>query len=249
MYGHIDRAERIRAGAISAAIIGVVGYALILGLAPRIIRAPVEALQLFDISVPPPPPPQEKTRPHEVRSSRPEGRAAPPNLRSEPTEVVAPKPVLPVPVPPPIVAAPIAGTGSAPRAGSADIVGPGTGAGGVGDGRGSGGAGDGTGGGGDGTAPRRRSGRLSDRDFPRAAMEAGESGTVSVSYVVWTDGSVRDCEIERSSGSRILDETTCRLIEQRFRFFPSRDARGRPVPAVILENHTWVLNVEPVRRR
>jgi periplasmic protein TonB len=248
MYGHINRADRTRAAAIAAGIMGVVGYALILGLAPQIVRAPDSALQLFEIGPEPPPPPEEKTQPHEVRSSRPEGRAAPPNLRSEPTEIVAPKPAIPVPVPPPVIAAPIAGTGNAPTAGSADIVGPGTGAGGVGDGRGSGGAGDGTGGGGD-SPPRRRSGQLSDRDYPEAAMEAGQSGTVSVRYLVWTDGTVRDCEIERSSGSRILDQTTCRLIEQRFRYWPSRDARGRPVPSYILENHTWVLNIEPVRRR
>jgi periplasmic protein TonB len=72
---------------------------------------------------------------------------------------------------------------------------------------------------------------------------------VEVSYLVWTDGSVRDCEIERSSGSRILDRATCDLITRRFRFWPSRDERGRPVPAVILESHSWVLDIEPVQRR
>lgn len=248
MYGQINPVERTRAAAIAGVVVGGLGYALVLGLAPHFVRTPDEApLQLFEVR--PPPPPQEETRPQEARSSAAEGRAAPPNLRAQPTEVVAPKPVIPVPVPPPLPAAPVAGVGSAPTAGSADIVGPGTGAGGVGDGRGSGGAGDGTGGGGDGIGPRRRSGRLSDADYPEAAMEAGQSGTVSVRYLVWTDGTVRECEIERSSGSRILDQATCRLIVQRFRYWPSRDGRGRPVPAYIIEDHSWVLNIEPVRRR
>ncbi|HVJ02223.1 MAG TPA: energy transducer TonB [Sphingomonas sp.] len=249
MYVRSTRAERTRAAAIAAGIMAVTGYALVAGLTVPITRLPTEALQLFQVLPEPPPPPREETKPHEVKSSKPEGRAAPPNLRSEPTEVVAPKPVIPPPVPPPVPAAPIAGTGSAPTAGSADIVGPGTGAGGVGTGRGSGGAGEGTGGGGDGSPPRRRSGRLSDADYPRAAFEVGASGTVGVRYLVWTDGRVRDCEIAQSSGNRALDETTCRLIMQRFRYWPSLDARGRPVPALVLEYHTWVINEEPVVRR
>ncbi|MBO9623775.1 MAG: TonB family protein [Sphingomonas sp.] len=227
----------------------VAGYAFIAGLTLHISYKPGESLKLFQVPPEPPPPPKEETKAPEEKSRRPEGRAAPPNLRSEPTEVVAPKPVIPLPVPPPVPAAPIAGTGSAPTAGSADIVGPGTGAGGVGTGRGSGGAGEGTGGGGDGSPPRRRSGHLSDADYPRAAFEVGASGTVGVRYLVWTDGTVRDCEIAQSSGNRVLDETTCRLIMQRFRYWPSLDAQGRPVPALILEYHTWVINEEPVVRR
>ena len=75
-------------------------------------------------------------------------------------------------------------------------------------------------------------------------------------YTVETDGRATRCQITRSSGSAELDETTCRLIEQRFRFDPSRDRYGRPVRSRIVQDHNWeTQDVEeeqderPVRRR
>lgn len=242
------RAERGRAALGAAALTAALGYALVLGLALGSSASREESLTLFEVGPEPPPPPREKLVPHRVASSRREGAASPPNLRSEPTEVVAPVPVVPLPVPPPVVAAPIAGVGSAPTAGNADIVGPGTGSGGEGDGRGSGGAGDGSGDGGAETPPRWIRGELRDSDYPEGAAEAGVGGTVGVRYLVWTDGRVRECDITRSSGSRELDAATCRLIEARFRFRPSRDARGRAVPAVIVENHSWMIHREPAEQ-
>lgn len=239
------RAERGRAALGAAALTALLGYALVAGLALGSGASPEEALTLFEVGPDPPPPPREKLVPHRVHSNRREGAASPPNLRSEPTEVVAPLPLVPVPVPPPVVAAPVAGVGSDPSAGNADVVGPGTGSGGEGNGRGSGDEGDGSGDGGAETPPRWVRGELKDSDYPDAAAESGISGTVGVRYLVWTDGRVRDCSVTRSSGSRELDATTCRLIEQRFRFRPSRDQKGQAVPAVIVENHSWMIRQEP----
>ena len=220
------RAERSRAALAAALLTAAFGYALVAGLALGRGASPEDVLQIFEVGPDPPPPPREELKPHRLQSSRREGAASPPNLRSEPTEIVAPEPVLRMPVPNPVVAAPIAGVGSDPSAGSADVAGPGTGSGGEGDGRGSGGEGDGDGDGGAETAPDRVRGELKDSDYPDGAAEAGIGGTVGVRYLVWTDGRVRECEVTRSSGSAELDATTCRLIEARFRFRPSRDARG-----------------------
>ena len=221
------------------------GYALVAGLAIGSGKSPEEALQIFEVGPEPPPPPREKIVPHRNPSHRREGAASPPNLRSEPTEVVAPTPVVPLPIPPPVIAAPIAGVGSAPTAGNADVRGPGTGSGGEGNGRGSGGEGDGSGDGGAEIPPQQVRGELRDSDYPEGAAEAGIGGTVGVRYLVRTDGRVRECTITHSSGSAELDATTCRLIEQRFRFHPSRDRSGRPVPALIVENHSWMVQREP----
>ena len=106
-------------------------------------------------------------------------------------------------------------------------------------------SGDGDGGGMDETPPVHVRGRLRDADYPGDVGEAGFQGTVSVKFLVWVDGRVRDCTVTRSSGNATLDATTCRLIEQRFRYRPSRDADGRAVPAWIVENHQWV--IEPDR--
>ncbi|MBO0123988.1 energy transducer TonB, partial [Streptococcus pneumoniae] len=92
-----------------------------------------------------------------------------------------------------------------------------------GTGSGSGGDGNGPGGGG-GTVLRLLEGSITGRDYPRAAAEAGASGTVGLRFTVGVNGRVTDCRVTRSSGNADLDETTCKLIKRRFRYAPSRDA-------------------------
>jgi periplasmic protein TonB len=244
-YGHTNPRERVGGLLFAALVQGVLLYALIAGLSVKMPQAIGESLKIFDALPEAPPPRPPTTKPHVVKSKRPEGAAAPPNLRSRATEIVAPPPIVPLIIPPTIVAAEKPGPGFQSTSGSADRVGPGTGAGGVGDGFGSGRFGDGDGGGGDETPPRQTKGRISDRDYPEAAADAGNSGTVEVRYVVAVDGRVPECDVVRSSGSTILDETTCRLIRERFRFKPSRDVRGRPVPSVIVQNHIWTVERDP----
>lgn len=243
MYAQ-PRQERFGAAAAALAVTGALGWALLTGLAGDAIRQRVDqGLQLFNLA--PSPPPPAKTVPRPKVSKRAEGRAAPPNIRSKATPVVAPTPIVVVPLPPPpIVAAPKPFAGDQATQGAAPRVGLGTGAGGVGDGTGSGGWGDGDGDGGDETPPIQRRGRIGDSDFPsdiRDLAETGFEGTVSVRFLVGADGRVGECRVTRSSGYRSLDDTTCRLIQRRFRYEPSRDAAGRPVPAWILENHTWAI--------
>jgi len=219
----------------AAGITLALGYAFTLAFGLRPFAPPQPPIQLIGL-LPEPPRPEQVVERHAV-SHRKEGKASPPNLRATPTEIVAPPPVVPPQQPP--MAAPIAGVGAAPSAGAADVPGPGTGAGGIGNGTGSGGAGNGDGDGGD-MPPRWLRGRLKDSDYPPGAAAEGIGGMVSVRYTVWTDGRVTDCEITRSSGNRELDEATCRLIMQRYRFDPSRDSRGRPVPSLVAENHEWI---------
>jgi protein TonB len=239
--------DRLRAGIpvliIHAGLAFALMYSLVLDLVPRL----PEELQLVDVprSLPPPP----RIRPEHAQRRRREGAASPPNLEARPTEVVAPPPV--IPQPPPLPAAPVAGPGAKPTAGAAPIPGPGTGAGGVGNGTGSGGSGDGPGGGGDGdgaSPPRQIRGSIRDRDYPRGAAEAGISGTVSVIYTIEPDGRATHCAITHSSGNGELDSTTCRLIEERFRFEPSHDRAGRPIRSRMVQDHEWEAEDIPARQ-
>jgi protein TonB len=234
---------------VSAVGVGLVhallGYALITGLRFELPQRVTDELKLIDILPQPDPPKPEVKVPHRVKAKRPQGEASPPNLRAEPTQIVLPQPRILLPTPNPLPVAPIAGVGSAPSAGSADVPGPGFGAGGFGNGRGAGGFGDGDGSGGDWTPPRLRKGRIRDSDYPRAAGEEGLGGTVGVRFVVEPDGRVSRCDVTRSSGSPVLDETTCRLIMARFRFDPSRDPDGRPVRGTIVQNHIWEVQDVP----
>jgi periplasmic protein TonB len=231
--------ERLVSAAGVALVHALLGYALITGLKFELPRRVAEELKLIEV-LPPPDPPKPKTEiPHEVKSERPEGEASPPNLRAEPTQIVLPPPKIPVPTPNPMPVAPIAGVGNAPSAGSADIPGPGYGAGGFGDGRGAGGYGDGDGEGGADRPPRQRRGRLSYDDAPDYIREQGIGGTVGVRYQIEADGRVSACEVTRSSGHPALDDVTCREIMRRFRFDPARDPRGNKVPSVMIQNHIW----------
>lgn len=238
--------ERAAAGVLSAGLVAAIVWALVVGLGVEVRRAAEAALVAFDI-LPPPPPVRERVAPPPVRPARPEGRAAPPNIRSDPTDVVAPVPVVPVVVPPLITVAPVARTGVDPTAGAADRVGPGQGAGGEGDGFGGGGEGDGDGGGlgGAETPPRPKSGRLSIAVLPQYLRERNGEYSVELRYFVEADGRATACRAARSSGWPELDVNACRGVERRFRYRPALDGRGRPVRSVVIGVHSWLVEGEP----
>ena len=228
--------ERAASLAIVALVHALIGYVLLAGLRVTLPIRTDTAPTLFALA--PPPPAIAPPAPERPRSGRREGAAAPANLRAKATELVAPLPIVPPPVAPVVIAAPIAGTGADASAGAAPVPGPGTGAGGVGTGTGSGGAGDGDGAGG-GTIPLRwRSGELVDEDLPRWVPE-GFSGTVHLRFTVGVKGRVTDCTVTRSSGLPDLDTMTCRLIVKRLRYRPTLDRNGRPVPDTVTGTQTW----------
>lgn len=250
MVAGLSTSRRATAAFGAVVLEALILYAMIFGFALTLPAAHEDRLKLFDVTIPPPPPSIPPPQPRDTSSRHREGAASPPNLRAEATEVVAPKPVIPLPPPPPVVSAPVQREGTKPTAGAAPVPGPGFGSGGIGVGTGSGRGGNGDGNGyGNGTGrfvpPRHISGRLSDRDFPSVVGEAGGGGTVSVRFSVETDGRVGRCVIDHSSGNRILDDTTCRLIQQRYRFRPSLDPAGRPVRSQIVEDHTWTTMDDP----
>ena len=241
--GSLSRRQRIVTAATVAALHLALGFALFAGWGDRIAAVAERTLAVIDLTPMPPPVVVERRPLPQRKAERPAGEAAPPNLKQNPTEIVAPPPVLPIEPPPPVVAAPVAGTGAAPDAGAAPVIGPGTGAGGVGNGRGSGGAGDGDGGGGDdgGTPPRQLRGALRASDYPSVAFTSGTALRIAVRYLVEINGRVTDCDVTRSSGVAELDEITCRLIRERYRFRPARDERGEPVPSYVVDTNSWFL--------
>ena len=84
-------------------------------------------------------------------------------------------------------------------------------------------------------------------DYPRWAWERGIGGTVGVRFTVALDGRVANCRITRSSGHRELDVWTCDLLQRRYRFAPARGEDGAPVPADVIERHSWEVRDEPGR--
>ncbi len=186
--------------------------------------------QLIDIAEPPPPPAVELEVEDDAAPEK-EGAASAKNIDSQATPVAAPKPRIDLPVPPPMPVTETPKDGSESTQGASDVVGPGTGAGGVGTGTGSGGSGDGTGGGGtgQGTRPALVSAGLTQRDYPPAlARRWPRGGQVFVAIRVQLDGRATDCRVDRSFGDREIDQWTCSLVTNKLRFRPATDDRGRP---------------------
>lgn len=228
MYRNDEGSVWRRAGAAfgAVAIQAVFVAGLIWGLAAERgddNAAPLPQIAAFDVDRPTPPPP-EPERPS-ARDPGPEP-PAPEGPRSEALPVEAPEAAIPLA---PSPAAPSAGEGSRASEGAGERA----------SGAGAGGSGAGSGGGGSGTAAQRIAGALSDSDYPRAAAAARMGGAVAISFRVRTDGRVDRCTVVRSSGHALLDDLTCRLFTQRYRFRPATNARGEPVESTLQTSFTW----------
>jgi protein TonB len=240
--------DRLIAAFGAALIVVLLGYMLLSGLTVRLQLRSEQALALLNLRAPPPPSPRPPKK--RVRSEKKSGRSSPRNLRNKATPIVAPPPiVLPPPLPPPVIATPKPNIGMAPQSGASDRPGPGQGAGGEGNGNGSGGYGEGEG---DGDVPPRQiGGKLKFSDLPadlraNGALSAnGSSLRVWVKFVVDVHGRVPSCTVTRSSGYEGLDQRTCLLIEQRFRFKPGHEADGTPFQSTITEFQEWGIEQEP----
>ncbi|MFN6936257.1 MAG: TonB family protein [Tsuneonella sp.] len=224
MYGeHAQTSRRLLAAAASLAANGGLIVALLWGLTSRGDESAIKheaALTTVEFRPEPrpkQPPPKEPAANFDDRSAGQIGKTSP---ISE----------LPVLLPPPIKSAPpVAGDGLTTGSGN---VGPGAGS-------GSGGEEDGSGGAGFGSPPVRITGTLRDSDYPREAQTSQLAGTVGISFRVRTDGKVDHCIIERSSEHALLDDLTCRLFTQRYRFRPATNAAGEPIEAVLRTSFTW----------
>jgi protein TonB len=223
-----DKAKAI-AGVIAVYAL-VIGAALLMPADSPLRLGEAQPTVLIDVNELPerqPPPREEPGKAEEEKGAA--GKEA------EPTEMVAPEPKIEVPAKPPIAAAPTAGTGSASTTGAA-TAGTGPGAGGLGTGRGGGGSGGG------GSQAQWIAGELRNSDYPRAALRSGLQGRVSVRFTVLTSGRIANCRVTNSSGSPMLDATTCRLLTKRLRFRPATNSAGVPIQSELGSDYTWGIN-------
>lgn len=245
---YVPQPPRAVSAATSALLTAGIVALLVFGFGPTRIAERVPALLSVDLRDPPPPPPKAKERPERRRADKaaPKDEAGKRNRKNKATAIVAP-PVMPLIVPPPVIVANQADNRNAAQTGASPLPGPGRGAGSYGDGLGGGGTGgegDGTGNGEAVQGPRRTTGRMSFSDLPEDALPLGEEAAVTVVFAVEASGSVTGCRVQRGSGYASVDSLTCRLIEQRFRYRPALDRRGRPVRSMVRETHHWFAREE-----
>lgn len=222
---------RSRSGAIIAviAVHALLLFAL-LYLPGRIgSSANQSVLRIFDvIDLPPPVPPP---RPPEPAAKHKPGGSAPANIKSEATQVVAPKPRVETP---PIQALPATETpreGTAPTEGQSNVQGPGTGGGGNGNGNGNGNGG-GAGAGEAVAVPAALIRGISGREYPEALQRSWpRGGIIYVRLRIEPNGRPSRCDVMRSFGDPTADQWTCALLMQRSEFRPALNARGAPIAA------------------
>ncbi len=210
--------EKTVAFIITLIIMVAVGYALVTGLAYNVIKHKLEDMKVIDVQdqppppPPPPPPPKEQPKP-EVP---PPPTTPPPLVRSfaPPPPINTVTTLNPPPPPPPRPAPPAPVAPPAPPAPS------------------------------QATAAKVRGDPnfgITDDDYPVDAQRAEQQGVTSVSYDVGADGKVTNCAISSSSGSKSLDDTTCKLITRRARYTPAKDAAGTALSSHLSKSIRWVL--------
>lgn len=70
---------------------------------------------------------------------------------------------------------------------------------------------------------------ITNADYPTSALRREDEGLAAYRVVVGSDGRVSACQITASSGSRALDEATCRYIARRARFDAATNENGAKV--------------------
>ena len=83
--------------------------------------------------------------------------------------------------------------------------------------------------------------------YPPAAIRAARQGRVIAELAVSATGAVTSCSIEESSGTTVLDETTCRIATTQVRFDPATDHDGHPVASTYRLPVRWALPDPPTR--
>ena len=207
--------NRTLAIVLVALVNGVLGYALVNGLAYNVIKQAAEDLKTFDVEDEPPPPPEKPPPPPEDVAPPPQVAAPPPLVRTNTpspqivttpvinpnppsTPVARPAPPAPAAPPPPRISQQAAPKGSL-------------------------------------------TGLFSGEDYPPSAQRSGDQGTTAVRLTIGTDGRVSDCSVTASSGSSSLDTATCSIIRRRARFTPAKDQNGGPTTGSFSQRIKWVL--------
>jgi protein TonB len=66
-------------------------------------------------------------------------------------------------------------------------------------------------------------------EVPEEAVRYGWSGVAKADLTITPEGRVSACTIVQSTGHKLLDDFTCKVLMMRARFTPAKDKDGKPV--------------------
>jgi protein TonB len=202
----------------------LLGWALMNGLAQRmieVIKAPIETKIIEEVKPPPPPPPENLPPPPKF-APPPPSFVPPPEVIVNPpptpaptitTTTVAPPPAPVTIAPPPAPEAPPAPPAPVQRAARPAIGNVAS------------------------CAPRAE-------DYPPAAIRAEATGTTRIRFTVDAQGKLAKSEVIRSAGSSREHRALDRIAEQKLsecKFTPGIDENGRPTGGTFEVDYVWKL--------
>ena len=209
--------SRIAAIVIVALLHALLGYAFVTGLAYNVVKKVAADLKTFDVEEEPPPPEEEPPPPPDQPDIPPPPSMPPPIIRPQiQQQTIQTVEQITPPAPPPqipVVAAPPPPPPPPPP----KVV----------------------------TKAQSASGNLqglfSSDDYPPDAVRNEDQGTVTVRLSISPQGRVTGCTVTGSSGSRSLDNATCRILRSRARFTPAKMSDGTPTNDTYTQRITWRL--------
>ncbi len=209
----------------------LLGWALVSGLARKVvdvIKAPIETKIIEEVKPPPPPPPENLPPPPKF-APPPPSFVPPPEVQVNPpptpapvitTTQVVPPPAPPVAIAPPPAPAPVAAP--APPAPPPPPAPPRVAA--------------------RPTIANVQSCAPKAEDYPAAALRAEATGTTKVRFTIDAAGKLSTAEVVRSAGSSREHKQMDRVATQKLSecsFRPGNDENGKPVGGVFEVEYVW----------
>jgi len=200
----------------------ILGWALVNGLARKVvevIKGPIETKIIEEVK--PPPPPPENLPPPPKFAPPPPSFVPPPEVvvnQPQPQATITTTTVAPPPAPVTIAPAPAPATApaAAPAAAPAQLF----------------------------SADAKRCAPTAD-DYPQPAVRAEATGSSLIRFTVDSSGRVVGSEVVRSAGPtrehRLLDRVAITKFSE-CKFQPGRDAAGNPVGGSVSVEYVWKLN-------
>jgi len=82
---------------------------------------------------------------------------------------------------------------------------------------------------------------LTQDDYPAEAVRLRLEGTTVARWIIGTDGRVKKCLVTERSDHPGLDAVVCKMLGERGRYSPARDANGRPIESRAGRRVVWKL--------
>jgi periplasmic protein TonB len=190
----------------------VLGYALVTGLAYNAAQKLFEDLQTFDVKEEKPKEEEKPPPPPKDIKLPPPPKNLPPPPKTDNPPPLPPAPTPPAPPPPPPAPPPAPPPPAPPPTPAPPRV---------------------------ATKAIKKSGSITDDDYPPSASRNEEAGTSVARFTVGTDGRVTSCSASGASAS--LDAETCKLIIRRFKYKAAIGSDGNPIEETVTQRIRWQL--------